>query len=255
MRFLLLPAFLASGLAHAQLMSQDELKRQAQEAAADAEMAALRAPVGKTYWIVPKLQVALNARNHFYSRYQRDSTCANLKYADKVYPTEPVSFTVVELISFREYSRSCHLYRVTLNSGQQLYLARNFTSYVSRKIEHVKSDYVEPVLPVPLEEILAEDAAEQRKLAEEKARKDAVAAQEEEMRQRQWAADQAAYRKLPDARVGMKAEAVYNSRWGEPDSVNTLKVQGRVREQWVYARGYLYLENGKVVAIQEFGRR
>ena len=51
-------------------------------------------------------------------------------------------------------------------------------------------------------------------------------------------------------KIGMtKAEAF--KTWCEPWTVNTTETAGGTREQWVYKdRGYLYFENGVLVAIQ-----
>jgi hypothetical protein len=39
--------------------------------------------------------------------------------------------------------------------------------------------------------------------------------------------------------------------WCEPWKVNTTETAFGVREQWVYRdRGYLYFENGRLVAVQ-----
>jgi len=38
--------------------------------------------------------------------------------------------------------------------------------------------------------------------------------------------------------------------WGRPKDINRTLTATRSREQWVYEGGYLYIENGKVVAIQ-----
>lgn len=56
--------------------------------------------------------------------------------------------------------------------------------------------------------------------------------------------------KLGDAAVGMDAVAVGRSCWGHPLRVNTTTTASHTREQWVYAGGYLYLEDGVVTSIQ-----
>jgi hypothetical protein len=38
--------------------------------------------------------------------------------------------------------------------------------------------------------------------------------------------------------------------WGRPKDINRTVTAAGSREQWVYQGGYLYIENGKVVAIQ-----
>ena len=53
-------------------------------------------------------------------------------------------------------------------------------------------------------------------------------------------------------RIGMTAEQVKFCGWGEPESVNRTVTQHGSAEQWVYGGGsYLYLENGRLVAIQD----
>lgn len=52
--------------------------------------------------------------------------------------------------------------------------------------------------------------------------------------------------------IGMTADEVRNSTWGEPKEINKTTTKYGVREQWVYSsRRYIYLEDGIVVAIQE----
>jgi hypothetical protein len=58
--------------------------------------------------------------------------------------------------------------------------------------------------------------------------------------------------KLPDVFIGMAAEQVRSgSNWGPPSRVNRTTTASGIREQWVYPSGFLYFENGKLVAIQE----
>jgi hypothetical protein len=67
----------------------------------------------------------------------------------------------------------------------------------------------------------------------------------------------------PKASIGMTEAEVRVSNWGAPVSVNTTELAGGERAQWVYFsgpcdapekasswRGYLYFDNGKLVAIQ-----
>lgn len=51
--------------------------------------------------------------------------------------------------------------------------------------------------------------------------------------------------------VGMPAKDALDTFWGKPQSVNSTTTSNGTREQWVYSSGYLYVENGRVVAIQE----
>ena len=50
-------------------------------------------------------------------------------------------------------------------------------------------------------------------------------------------------------RVGMNKEQVKLS-WGKPKKINKDIYQGRIHEQWIYSRQYLYFENDKLTAIQ-----
>ena len=51
--------------------------------------------------------------------------------------------------------------------------------------------------------------------------------------------------------IGMTGEMVRSS-WGKPTRVNTTNTARGTREQWVYGTGqYVYLENGRVTAIQQ----
>lgn len=54
-----------------------------------------------------------------------------------------------------------------------------------------------------------------------------------------------------DPKVGMTESEVYASTWGSPKKRNKTTTTYGTREQWVYNDGYIYFENGIVVAIQE----
>lgn len=55
--------------------------------------------------------------------------------------------------------------------------------------------------------------------------------------------------------IGMTADEVKNSTWGEPSTVNKTTTKYGVSEQWVYKSStknrYIYLDDGIVTAIQE----
>lgn len=52
--------------------------------------------------------------------------------------------------------------------------------------------------------------------------------------------------------IGMTAEQVEKSTWGKPKDINKTTYSWGVKEQWVYSNyRYIYLEDGKVTAIQE----
>lgn len=53
-----------------------------------------------------------------------------------------------------------------------------------------------------------------------------------------------------EVRIGM-SDIECELSWGFPIEVNTTKISGLTHEQYVYHRGYLYFDNGKLVAIQE----
>lgn len=58
-------------------------------------------------------------------------------------------------------------------------------------------------------------------------------------------------KKRPEPRIGMSADEVIDAR-GKPDSINRTTTADGVYEQWVYRSGkYIYLDNGKVRAIQD----
>ncbi len=55
-----------------------------------------------------------------------------------------------------------------------------------------------------------------------------------------------------EPKVGMTVTEVLNSTWGKPSDINKKTTANSVNEQWVYGVGkYIYIENGKVIAIQE----
>jgi len=49
----------------------------------------------------------------------------------------------------------------------------------------------------------------------------------------------------------MTAEKVEKSTWGKPSDINKTTTKYGVSEQWVYSRGYVYLDDGIVTSIQE----
>lgn len=52
--------------------------------------------------------------------------------------------------------------------------------------------------------------------------------------------------------IGMSADEVKNTSWGEPETVNKTTYSWGTTEQWVYPdNNYVYLENGIVTAVQE----
>lgn len=55
----------------------------------------------------------------------------------------------------------------------------------------------------------------------------------------------------PNPRIGMAASEVLSSTWGKPKDINKTTTVYSVSEQWVYDKGYIYLEDGIVTAIQE----
>lgn len=60
------------------------------------------------------------------------------------------------------------------------------------------------------------------------------------------------YIKKSDPEIGMSASEVKNSTWGNPDDINRTTTAFGVHEQWVYDyRGYIYLDDGVVTAIQD----
>ena len=66
-------------------------------------------------------------------------------------------------------------------------------------------------------------------------------------------------RKMPDdygfptePQIGMTAEEVRNSTWGEPQKINTTITANHTNEQWCYSNyRYVYLEDGIVTSIQK----
>lgn len=51
--------------------------------------------------------------------------------------------------------------------------------------------------------------------------------------------------------IGMTASQVKASTWGSPRKINKDTYSWGTTEQWVYSRGYIYFENGKVTSISE----
>ncbi len=56
----------------------------------------------------------------------------------------------------------------------------------------------------------------------------------------------------PEPAIGMTANEILNSKWGEPKSKNKTTTAYGTSEQWVYSNyRYIYLDDGIVTAIQE----
>ncbi len=54
-----------------------------------------------------------------------------------------------------------------------------------------------------------------------------------------------------DIKINMNASDVLDSKWGKPSFIRTLETRQGTYEQWVYpGRGFIYLKNGIVFAIQ-----
>lgn len=68
------------------------------------------------------------------------------------------------------------------------------------------------------------------------------------------AENKALCKKMGGVAVGMSANQVRKSCWGEPQSVNETTTSRGRHEQWVYASGYVYLDNGVVTSIQTSSR-
>lgn len=54
-----------------------------------------------------------------------------------------------------------------------------------------------------------------------------------------------------DPKIGMTEDEVLNSTWGYPQKRNTSEFTNGTHEQWVYEKGYIYLDNGIVTSIQK----
>jgi uncharacterized Zn finger protein (UPF0148 family) len=55
-----------------------------------------------------------------------------------------------------------------------------------------------------------------------------------------------------DPTIGMTADQVRNSTWGNPESINRTTTAYSTSEQWVYSNNrYIYLDNGIVTTIQD----
>jgi hypothetical protein len=70
-------------------------------------------------------------------------------------------------------------------------------------------------------------------------------------------AEREAMAKRPGVRIGMAAEEVINqTSWGKPLSIRRTTTASGVREQWIYdGNNYLYFENERLTAIQNWGAR
>lgn len=56
----------------------------------------------------------------------------------------------------------------------------------------------------------------------------------------------------PEPQIGMTAEEVKYSTWGEPDKINEITYSWGTREQWFYSGNRnIYLDDGNVSAVSE----
>lgn len=53
----------------------------------------------------------------------------------------------------------------------------------------------------------------------------------------------------PQPEIGMSEAQVQGSAWGPPKAVNEDRSAHGTRAQWVYDRGYIYFDNGRVTTI------
>lgn len=60
------------------------------------------------------------------------------------------------------------------------------------------------------------------------------------------------YAEPKEPEIGMTADEVKNSTWGDPTKINKTATKYGVHEQWVYSPGrYIYLDDGIVTSIQD----
>ncbi len=79
----------------------------------------------------------------------------------------------------------------------------------------------------------------------------AIEAKRLEQAREQTAAAERKWKRSQGVEIGMSQQAVLESSWGKPESVNRTTTRSGSREQWVYGgRNYLYFENGVLTAIQ-----
>ena len=57
--------------------------------------------------------------------------------------------------------------------------------------------------------------------------------------------------KNKEPKIGMTAEEVEYGAWGKPDKINKDTYSWGTTEQWVYKKGYVYFQNGRVTSVSE----
>lgn len=115
-------------------------------------------------------------------------------------------------------------------------------SYPHDQYLYFEADRLVGVMQSGIVERETTDVDEKRRKLDEKLEEKAVA---------RFKREDVARRRQEGVRIGMTEDDVLKSSWGRPRKINrTITTQG-VREQWVYASGYLYFEDGSLTAIQD----
>lgn len=223
---LLASAVAADAQAQYASVEQDKAAKEvSQEQALDA---ARQAYMGRRFWIEPNPKAI--------SRQKFIETLGDYFSQDSEFVvTEPTTFVVSGFVNHHHE----HLVQVTFEDGKIAYLKEHSLFYIDPKqyglfsdlysLKEPREDWKEYILPMSPSDL--------RAALSRKRKKDAAAA--------------AAWKARGGVSIGMTAEQVRKSNWGNPRSVNRTTGTYGVHEQWVYGDGnYIYLENGRVTAIQ-----
>lgn len=203
-------------------------------------------PIGKTYWIEPKLNAGhASSRIALYQTLHRDKIQAYDFFSGPMYPKHIMSLVPLERICASRSNvtgkRTC-AYAVRLENGSIAYIRGELfgehegASYEARSWR-VKTEYQGDALD---EKLYAENPAELkiRMHAKEEANLKALAIAEKK------------HAAKGGVRIGMSKKQVLASNWGKPSSVNRTTSANGTAEQWVYDGSYLYFQNGILRTIQ-----
>ena len=154
-------------------------------------------------------------------------------------PAESERFTIEAVNTATPASRNDGWYRIRFDSGKIGYLnADTLRShlFVPIRYQNPRGEFSQPIYELFFNERpeIAIARLQQRSADE---RSDVFRREQERMNK-------------GAVRLGMTKQQVLNSSWGQPEYVHTSNGAIWRREQWVYAAGNLYFENGILTSIQ-----
>lgn len=188
--------------------------------------------IGKQYWVRGG-----TATNQVFCDATRfpGPTCEGKNFG----PAESERFTIEAVSTATPSSRADAWYRIRFESGKIGYLnADTLRShiFVPIRYQNPSAGFSQPIYELFFNERPEIAIARLHQRAADE-RVDAVRREQERVNK-------------GGVKLGMSKQQVLNSSWGQPEHVHTSNGTIWRREQWVYAAGSLYFENGILTAIQ-----